>query len=73
MKVLRKEKGLHNQIWVLGKLWNVRYVTENLEADKPVKKPLFYLLVDEVLKKNTDKIKEEHDVRIIIRIIIYGC
>lgn len=48
-------------------------MTENLEADKPVKKPLFYLLVDEVLKKNTDKIKEEHDVRIIIRIIIYGC
>ena len=36
----------------MGKLWNVEYVTEKLEAEKPVKKNLFYLLDDEVLKMN---------------------
>ena len=36
MKALTKGKGVHNQIWVLGKLWNIKYVTEKLEAEMPV-------------------------------------
>lgn len=46
-------------------------MTENLEAEKPVKK-LFYLLDNEALKKNTDKRKNELDIRIII-IMINSC
>lgn len=64
-----KEKRLHNKIWVLGKLWNVKYVTEKLEAKKSVKK-LFYFLDDEALKKNTDKRKGKLDTGIIIIIIV---
>lgn len=68
---MRKGKRVHDQIWVLGKFWNVKYVTENLETEKPVKK-LLYLLDNEALKKNTDKRKNETDIRIII-IIINSC
>lgn len=73
MKALTKRKGVHNQIWVLGKLWNVKYVTAKLETEKPVKKKLFYLPDDESLKKNTDNRKEELNKRKIIIITKNGC
>ena len=72
MKALTKGKGVHNQIWVLGKLWNIKYVTEKLEAEKSVTK-LFYLPDDEALKKNTDNRKEELNKRKIIIITKNGC
>lgn len=67
MKIVRKETGVHNQIWVLGKLWNVKYLTEKLEAENPVKK-LFYLLDTEALKKNTDNKMDKLGIRIIMLI-----
>lgn len=70
MKVLGKGKGVHTQIWVLGKLWNVKYVTEELEVEKPVKKELFYLLDDEAPKKNSDNSKGELDMMMMMTIII---